>query len=270
MDRITVNSYQMAYLDIGSGPAILCLHGSLNDFRAWAPVLKPFSERHRLLVPSLRHYFPEHWDGKNGTFTISQHVSDVIAFIEKLAIGPINLLGHSRGGHIAFRLAEQRPDLIQKLILAEPGGTLDVSLDPQANSIGADEGPRAYARTAATLLRDGDFEGGVRAFVDGVNGQGSWAKLPPADRQMREDNAFTLLAQENEGRRPFTSSEAAAISSPTLFIGGGDTTGLLLNILNALAAHVPGAKKVFIPNAGHSMFRQQPKEFARAVLEFLE
>ncbi len=269
MKRLTVNSYEMTYLDLGKGPTILCLHGSLNDFRAWAPVLKPFSAKHRLIVPSFRHYFPEHWDGNNGTFTIDQHVADIIDFIEKLQIGPVNLVGHSRGGHIAFRLAEQRPDLIEKLVLAEPGGTLDASLDPDANDPLADGGPRAYASTAAALLRAGDFEGGVRAFVDGVNGPGAWEKLPPADQQMREDNAFTLLAQEHEGRRPFALREAAAILVPTLFIGGGDTKGLLPKVLNALATHVPNARKVTIPNAGHSMFRQQPKAFAQAVLGFL-
>ena len=39
-------------------------------------------------------------------------------------------MGHSRGGHIAFRVAQQRPDLLRKLVLAEPGGDLDASLDP--------------------------------------------------------------------------------------------------------------------------------------------
>ena len=80
MKTMHVNGYDMAYVDIGSGPAVVCVHGSLNDFRAWAPVLKPLSAARRLIVPSLRHYFPEHWDGKGGRFTIDQHVADLIAF----------------------------------------------------------------------------------------------------------------------------------------------------------------------------------------------
>jgi pimeloyl-ACP methyl ester carboxylesterase len=87
---------------------------------------------------------------------------------------------------------------------------------------------------------------------------------------MREDNAYTLLAQVNEGREPFAKAEAEAISLSTLFVGGADTPGMLPVVLLALAAHVPHARTVIIPDAGHSMFRQQPKAFCEAVLPFLE
>ena len=87
---------------------------------------------------------------------------------------------------------------------------------------------------------------------------------------MREDNASTLLAQVNEGRQPYARAEAEALSLPTLFVGGADTPGLLPVVLRALAAHVPGAKTAIIPNAGHSMFRQQPRAFSDAVLDFLD
>ena len=87
---------------------------------------------------------------------------------------------------------------------------------------------------------------------------------------MREDNARTLIAQVNEGRQPYAKAEAEAVSVPTLFVGGEDTPGLLPVVLKALAANVPGAKVAMIANAGHSMFRQQPKPFCEAVLPFLD
>ena len=86
---------------------------------------------------------------------------------------------------------------------------------------------------------------------------------------MREDNAYTLLAQVNEGRKPYTKADAEALSLPTLFVGGGDTPGLLPVVLRVLATHVPNAKTVIIPEAGHNMFRQQPTAFCEAVLSFL-
>ena len=58
-------------------------------------------------------------------------------------------------------------------------------------------------------------------------------------------------------------------SVPTLFVGRADTKGLLPIVLRALAAHAKNAKTAMIPNAGHSMFRQQPKAFCEAVLPFL-
>jgi esterase len=270
MKTLRVNDHDMAYLDIGAGKPLVCVHGSLNDFRAWITVMKPLSANHRLIIPSLRHYFPDHWDGKGGKFTMAQHVDDVIGFIEGLEVGPVDLIGHSRGGHLAFRLALKRPDLIGKLVLAEPGGTLDASLMPQKEEDGPPAaGSRAHVTQAAEKIEAGDLDGGLRAFFDGINGPGSWDILPVADRQMRVDNAYTLLAQVDEGRQPFVKSEAEALSLPTLFVGGADTPGMLPVVLKALAAHVPGARTVIIPDAGHSMFRQQPAAFSTAVLDFI-
>ena len=270
MKTLRVNDYDMAYLDIGVGKPLVCVHGSLNDFRAWMAVLKPLSAGRRLIVPSLRHFFPEHWDGRGGKFTMAQHIADTIAFIEGLGVGKVDLIGHSRGGHLAFRLALQRPDLVDRLVLAEPGGQLDASLAPES---AADAPPAAalkgFVAEAAESIAAGDLDGGLRAFIDGVNGPGAWDALPAADRQMREDNAYTLVAQVNEGRQPYTRAEAEALAVPTLFVGGADTPGILPVILRALAAHVKGSRTVILPNAGHSMFRQQPPAFAEAVLDFL-
>ena len=128
MKHLCINGYDMAYIELGQGPHLVCVHGSLCDFRVWSPVLGPLSRRHRVISLSLRRFFPEHWDGVGDGFTVAQHVADVIAFIEALGANTVDLLGHSRGGHIAFRVAQQRPDLLRKLILAEPGGDLDASL----------------------------------------------------------------------------------------------------------------------------------------------
>jgi pimeloyl-ACP methyl ester carboxylesterase len=273
MKTLRVNDYDMAYLDIGQGPPLVCVHGSLNDFRAWAAVLKPLSATRRLIAPSLRHYFPEHWDGRGGRFTMAQHVDDMIAFIEALALGPVDLIGHSRGGHLAFRLASRRPDLLRKLVLAEPGGTMDETLMPDGAD--TDGGPPAAGSgpdvaQASEKIAAGDLDGGLRVFIDGINGPGAWDALPAADRQMREDNAYTLLAQVNEGRQPFTKAEAQALSPPTLFVGGADTPGLLALVVRTLPEHVPNAKLAIIPDAGHAMFRQQPAAFCQAVIAFLE
>ena len=134
----------------------------------------------------------------------------------------------------------------------------------------AGAGSREHVAQASEKIAAGDLEGGLRVFVDGINGPGAWDKLAPGDQMMREDNAYTLLAQVNEGRQPYGKAEAEVLSVPTLFVGGADTPGLLPIVLKALAATVPGAKCAMIPDAGHSMFRQQPKAFCAAVLPFLD
>src|ERR1700761_5530547 len=271
MQTLRVNEYDMAYLEVGqtrdNRPPLICVHGSLCDFRIWSVVLGPLTRRHRVIAVSLRHFFPEHWDGVGETYSIAQHVDDMIAFIERLDAGPVDLMGHSRGGHISFRVAQRRPDLLRKLILAEPGGEIDATLDPDYKA-----GPSpllARFTVSADRIAAGDIEGGLEYFVDTLEGAGHWQRLPELMKQGLRDNATTLIGQIKDNRPPFSKADAESIKMPTLFVGGARTKGLLAKVLHALAAHVPNSKTVMIPNATHPMFEQAPQAFSAIVLDFL-
>ena len=106
---------------------------------------------------------------------MAQHVADTIGFIEALGVGPVDLMGHSRGGHIAFRMAQQRPDLLRRMVLAEPGGDLDASLAPSASAAPA---MRSMATAAADRIMAGDIDGALAHFIDTIEGAGAWRALP--------------------------------------------------------------------------------------------
>ncbi|RTM10380.1 MAG: alpha/beta hydrolase [Bradyrhizobiaceae bacterium] len=270
MQSLHVNGYDMPYLDVGDDrgrPPLVCVHGSLNDFRVWGCVLGPLTQQRRAIVVSLRHFFPERWDGVGDTYSIAQHVQDVIAFIEKLDLGPVDLMGHSRGGHICFRVAQARPDLLRRLVLAEPGGELDASLDP--DYVGGPSPLLARFTASAEKIADGDVDGGLAVFVDTLEGAGTWPRLPAMVKQNLRDNAMTLIGQVRDNRPPFSKADAESIKMPTLFILGARTKGLLPKVLQALAAHVPYSKTAIIPNATHPMFEQAPQKYSEVVLDFL-
>ena len=268
MQTLHVNGYDMAYLEVGEGPPLVCVHGSLCDFRIWSAVLGPLTRKHRVIAVSLRHFFPEHWDGVGSTYSIAQHTDDVIAFIEKLDTRPVDLMGHSRGGHISFRVAQRRPDLLRRLILAEPGGELNVTLDPAAKP-GAPSPLAARFAASAEKNAAGDVDGGLAFFMDALEGPGTWQRLPATPKQLLRDNATTLIGQVRDNRQPFSKADAEAIRTPTLFIGGAKTKGLLPQVLHTLAAHVKGSKTAMIPGTTHPMFEQAPQKYCEIVLEFL-
>jgi len=267
MQTLRVNGYDMAYLDVGSGPTLACVHGSLCDFRIWGSVIGPLTAKHRVIALSLRHFFPDHWDGTGDTYSIAQHVDDVIAFIAQIEPRPVDLMGHSRGGHISFRVAQQRPDLLRRLILAEPGGELDATLDPDYKP-----GPSPLAArfaASAEKIAAGDIDGGLQYFMDTLEGPGAWQRLPAMAKQLLRDNAMTLLGQVRDQRPPFSKADAESIRTPTLFIGGARTKGMLPKVLHTLAAHVQGSRTEMIPGATHPMFEQAPQKYSEIVLNFL-
>jgi pimeloyl-ACP methyl ester carboxylesterase len=77
-------------------------------------------------------------------------------------------MGHSRGGHIAFRVAQQRPDLLRRLILAEPSGDLDASLAASDTAAASRPPLRSHVATAAEKIAAGDIEGGLRGAAQAV------------------------------------------------------------------------------------------------------
>jgi pimeloyl-ACP methyl ester carboxylesterase len=267
MQTLHVNGHDMAYLEVGAGPPLVCVHGSLCDFRIWSSVMGPLSRHHRVIAVSLRHFFPEHWDGVGETYSIAQHVEDLIGFLEQVTPLPVDLMGHSRGGHVAFRVAQRRPDLLRRLILAEPGGELDGSLDPEFR-----EGPSPLAArfaVSAEKIAAGDIDGGLEYFMNALEGPGAWRRMPATPKQLLRDNATTLIGQVRDRRPPFSKADAEAIRTPTLFIGGASTRGMLPKVLHTLAAHVAGSQTAMIPGATHPMFEQAPQKYCEVVLDFL-
>jgi esterase len=269
MQTLHVNGYDMAYLELGNGPPLVCVHGTLGDFRTWNAVIGPLSKKRRVISLSLRHFFPEHWDGVGNDYLMAQHVADVIAFIEQIEPRPVDLMGHSRGGHVAFRVAEQRPDLLRRLVLAEPGGDLDASLVPPG-ALPPPPMPLSLAMPAVLRsIRGGDVDGALKMFVDAIDGDGAWTRMPSAAKQQLRDNIFTLLGQAGENRKPFTKAQAESIRTPTLFIGGGNTTGSLATVHRVLAQHFASSQTIVIDGAKHWMFDEAPQKYCEAVLEFL-
>jgi esterase len=91
-------------------------------------------------------------------------------------------MGHSRGGHIAFRTAQLRPDLLRKLMLVEPGGEPDATLDPEASNKGVSQRAARFAATVE-MVRKGDSEGALKSFFEALEGDGAWALLATVAKQ---------------------------------------------------------------------------------------
>jgi pimeloyl-ACP methyl ester carboxylesterase len=268
MQVMHVNGCDMAYAERGEGTPLLLVHGSILDLRYWAPQIDAFGLRYRTIAVSLRHCWPARWDGLGDDYTAQRHTEDVAALIAALGAGPAHLLGHSRGGYVAFHVARRFPDRVRALVLAEPGGALDASLLPEEPAAAA-PAPAPPLDGFVERVRRGDVEGGLAGFVDAVSGPGAWAGLAEEIRGIMRDNARTLLGQAREVRPPYGRADAAAIRAPTLLVGGERSPPPFARILGALERAIPDARRATVRGAGHLMSREDPDAFNAAVLDFL-
>jgi esterase len=201
---------------------------------------------------------------------LEQVLGDVAGFISALEAGPVHLLGRSRGGHIAFRVAQNFPDLVRTLILVEPGGVLAPDLEEK---LARGEplialGP-LYAK-AAERIRRGEVDEALKALGGVIGGPGTWDRMPERIKQRRRDNARTLLGQIKEQRAPFARADATAIRAPTLLLAGERSPASFHRILDGLETAMADVRRGVIPKASHSSNIDNPRAFAREVLAFLD
>lgn len=270
MPSLRVNGYDMAFVERGAGVPLLLVHGTASDYRLWAEQMEPFGASYRTIAVSLRHCWPERWNGEGEGFTTRQHISDVTAFIIALGLGPVHLLGLSRGGHIAFRVAQNRPDLIRALVLVEPGGVLDSTLEPAQPPITS---PIAFGPLYAEMaerIRRGEIDKGLEPAIDVMTLPGWWRRVPERVRQMFRDNAITLLGQFKDQRAPYARADAEAIHAPTLLVVGQRSQETFRRTVDGLLSGLRDARIAIIPDASHASNIDNPREFAREVLAFLD
>jgi pimeloyl-ACP methyl ester carboxylesterase len=265
-----INGYDLSCLEAGEASSIplLLVHGSLCDQRIWTAQMAAFAPHYRVLALSLRHFWPEKWDGSGDGYEIRQHAEDIAALIRHLDVGPVHLLGHSRGGHVCFRVAQYHPETIRALILAEPGGQLDPALaDHGAPVPGADLGQ--MFEDSANLIARGETDAGLELFVTAVGGPKAWKYATEGFKAMARDNAATVIGQAREARLTFMKTEIESIEMPVLLIGGALTRGHFPKVLDAMQRLMPDAERITIEGAGHPMYEQRPAPFNDAVLGFL-
>jgi esterase len=265
---VQVNGYEMAYVEQGAGVPVILVHGSLSDYRSWASQLEPFSASYRAISVSLRHYYPERWDGSGQSFSIRQHAEDLASFIKRLNSGKVHMVAHSRGADVALRMASVHPQLLRSLVLVEPA-PFD-SLMPKTPA-GDAAAARRREQLAGTLARfeKGDIDGGLEYFVELNTGPGTWKKAAELQKQVWRDNAWPLKNLEADAEEPFTCGDANKIGVPVLLVGGEKSPPIFGLMLNSLQPCFARQERITIPNASHIMARTHPQPFNAAVLAFL-
>jgi pimeloyl-ACP methyl ester carboxylesterase len=260
---LEVNGYPMAFLESGTGEPVVLVHGSGADYRTWRRQVESPPRGFRLIAISLRHYYPERWDGKGDKFSEDQHAEDLGRFIETLAVGPVFLVAHSSGGRVAVKTAQKRPMSVKKLVLME--GLFNAVLPESASEDGEPQ-IGAVRKAVRARFEQGDIDGGLELWVDRDNA-GTWARRGEEERQRSRDNAWTLIARESG--KPVTCADLGGLKMPVLLLQGEKTPRRYASIVDATHKCLPSAERATIPDAGHAMHAMNPAGFEKMLVQFL-
>jgi len=242
----------------GTGDPVLLLPGFGADAAVFARQAPALAERWRVLGVNPRGV------GLSDAPVAERYDPSVLAAdAAALVAEPAHVVGASLGAAVALEMALAHPERVRSLVLITPF----VDADPRLLAVvdgwcrlAAEAGPETLARALLPWLFSRAYLADARARERTVRGlAASAARIPAA-----------TLARTAAGMRAWSGSRRGAlgrVAIPTLVIAAGED--LLTPGGAAIAAAIPGARAVLVPDAGHAVGLEAPDAVNAALLAHL-
>src|SRR5512144_2427819 len=117
---LTIHGHKRAFVKVGTGPALLLLHGLGCDHTTWQPVIAALSRRYTVIAPDLLGHGKS--DKPRADYSVGGYANGMRDLRTVLGIDKVTVVGHSFGGGVAMQFAYQFPERTERLILVAPGG----------------------------------------------------------------------------------------------------------------------------------------------------
>lgn len=263
-----IEGIETYYQEAGRGPAVLLVHASSSNQRAWDGVAKVLAKRYRVI----RYDIPP--QGLSGPVTAEQlakvkPVDIAEGLLRQLGVTKVTVVAVSSGGTLAIQLAAKRPDLVTRIVVsnapsdpvegARPAYTKEF-LDAMA------EAKRTGVQTQAYWNTFVDFFGGSPAQY----GKGDREQFYDYARKTPDPNMIALIAKVRDHEAAV--ANMAAVKQPVLLLWGAKDPLLPLSAMDKMAGYLTNAtvSKLILPDGGHYPPIEMPARFARLVEAFIE
>jgi pimeloyl-ACP methyl ester carboxylesterase len=115
-----IHGYRRAYRMLGSGPALLLVHGISDHSGTWAHLLPELAKRYTVIAPDLLGHGGS--DKPRADYAAAAYACGMRDLLGVLDIDRVTVVGHSLGGGVAMRFAYQFPERCARLVLVASGG----------------------------------------------------------------------------------------------------------------------------------------------------
>ncbi len=266
-----VNGVELHYLDEGSGPPLILIHGGLGDYREWSAQMARFSARNRVIAYSRRYNYPNHNEPISPNHSAIIEAEDLAALIGLLKLERVDIVGYSYGAFTALYYATRHPERVRNLVLAEPP-VLKWLRDIAGGNVELDHFMNAIWQPAASAFRNNDPQAALRITCDYFGGKGSYDAMPPDGRRALTDNLreWKALTTSRDAFPPLDRDAVRKLNMSILLLSGEKTLPPLRLINEELIRLLPNAERVAVPNATHDMWIEKPEVCGETVRSFLD
>lgn len=261
-----VEGVRVHYVEAGSGPAVVLLHGFASSIYTWKDVLPALALDRRVVALD----FPGFGQSDQpANLSFGLYPRAVLGLMDRLRVERASLVGNSMGGAVAVVIAAREPDRVERLVLIDAAGY----------NTGPGETPWLIRLAGSKSLG---------AVVDHLPIRGRLVRL--GLRQVFHDPSHVTAERFAEysapllrpramtairslllgaGARPSMADLAPRVRVPTLVLWGREDRWIPVAHADRFAAAISGSRKVVLEACGHLPQEEQPEQVVRLLREFL-
>ncbi|MEQ9258795.1 MAG: alpha/beta fold hydrolase [Roseovarius sp.] len=237
-------------------PTLLIAHGLYGSGRNWGVIAKRLSDARQVLAVDMRNHGRSPWEKSHAYPDLAADLAEVI----EAHGGPMDVLGHSMGGKAAMVLALTRPELVNRLIVAD--------IAPVPYSHDQSQHIAAMRRLDLSKIeRRSDAQEMLAEHVEDPTLQSFFLQSLDV-----KEGRWLLNLDVLEAEMPriigFPRMEGA-FEGDALFLSGAGSDYVRREDRPEIKRLFPRARFAKIPGAGHWLHAEKPREFEAAVRGWL-
>lgn len=246
----------------GEGKPLLILHGYLGMSDNWKTLSSQYaSEGFQVHALDLRNHGRSFHSDE---FSYAAMVQDVLDYCQGNNLQSISIIGHSMGGKVAMFFATKYPEMVDKLIVADIGPKYykphHQDIMEALNAVDFSQKPDRSQVEEVLKQHIPDF--GTRQFL-----MKSLYWVEPGQLGFRFNlSTFNTKIDAIGEALP----ENAVFEKDTLFLRGGNSNYIKDEDFETIKKHFPNSEIKTIPNAGHWLHAEKPKDFYEESILYLK
>ncbi|MFL5873944.1 MAG: alpha/beta fold hydrolase [Solirubrobacterales bacterium] len=269
---VDVHGHPVNFIEAGSGPVLMLIHGMAGTCANWEAVIEPLAINHTVIAPD----FPGHGASApgGGDYSLGSLASGLRDLMLALGHERATLVGHSLGGGVALQFTYQFPEMVERLVLVSSGG-LGPDVSPVLRAAALPGAELFISATAGVGSRVGSVVGrglglvGLRPNTDLAEVTRGYATLTDPDR--RKAFVATLRSVVGmEGQRVAALDKLYLAETLPLLIVWGEKDPII-PVAHGREAHaqLPSSRLEVFEDTGHVPQLERPGHFIAVLERFL-
>ncbi len=270
---VVLHRHELSYIDSGSGPVVLFIHGILGSQQQWGHLVDAMDDDHRVIAPDL---FGHGESAKPlGDYSLSAHAAAMRDLLDHLGVDRVTLVGHSLGGGIAMQFFYLFPERVERLVLVSSGGLgREVNLILRSATLPGAAQVLSVVASAPVLSQVEAL--GRRAsrlgWRPGADVNAIWQGFSSlGDRESRIAFLATTRAVIDIGGQSISAHDhlGDALPIPAMIVWGTKDRMIPVAHARSVERELPDCRVELFEGAGHFPHLDDPERFARVLREFI-